>query len=278
MIGEMAFCPNQLRYNMTADTLLRRVIRDSLVIAFAIGVVASLLANWISARLAGLDRWYILTLALGAATIILVWIVGLLAREVAHFRAANEESEISKVYFASGTDRTSFGGMLGEVKSEIAFFGITAKRSVNDDRFKDLLTKKTGRPIRIRFLLLDPTSEAFHRRAEEENESVNGWTEELSSTLHRLTHYRQVYNVDIQVRFYEIYPIWRLTILDNSTVLVNFFLEGLRGTESDQLIMRDATSQWAYSYIKFFNSMWNHHSSIVPEPYKSQEPTKQSHG
>jgi len=112
-------------------------------------------------------------------------------------------------------------------------------------------------------LLLDPHSEAFSRRAQEERESVESWKQELAATINKIQHYRQIYGAQIEVRFYDIYPVLRLLVVDNRKIVANFFLEGRRGTESSQVSFEDSASDLASHFIKWFNVIWQYHSKAV---------------
>jgi hypothetical protein len=62
---------------------------------------------------------------------------------------------------------------------------------------------------------------------------------------------------------YDVYPIWRIIIVDREKVLINFFLKGRRGTESDQVILSGAENHWTQAHIDYFDVIWNYHSKEV---------------
>lgn len=175
-------------------------------------------------------------------------------------KKAKEEKIRKGIAICDSESQKHFGSLLSEVQSEICFMGIIAKRTVTSDEFKAFLTARAGRPTRIKFLLLDPDSPIFNQRATDENESSTAWKQDLISTIHRLEHYRKTFNTHIEVRLYDTYPIWRTIILDKQKVVLNFFLKGRRGTESDQVILSNSEDHWTRAYIEQFDAIWEHHS------------------
>lgn len=207
-------------------------------------------------------------LALGIMGFIMVC-VGLLfvVRERKIFVSENQKKNDSKdsdslknIHLVQKSQQHDTGELFNEVETEICFLGIIAKRTVNSDAFKRFLTSKRNTSVNIKFLLLDPDSQVFLQRAHDENESVTAWKQDLYSTIERLQHYKQEYNISIEVRLYNIYPIWRIIVINKRKIVMNFFLKGKRGTESDQIVMTDINNDWAQAYIEYVELLWNHHS------------------
>lgn len=250
---------------MTADKVGMRIVRDSVIIAFVVGVVASVFANSLSAARAKGDYTFLLISVLGALFVITAWATIVLFFEVRHLRRSLGLAGIPGCEIRS-LDKLTLASVLDEARTEICFLGITGKRSFSDDQFKNFLTKHSGKQMRLRVLLLDPDSEAFRRRADEEKESVDSWKQELAATIHKLGHYQQAYGVQIEVHFYEVYPVLRLIIVDNRKIVANFFLEAKRGTESSQIVFEDTASDLASVFLKWFNVVWRFHSRMVERP------------
>jgi hypothetical protein len=250
---------------MTSNHPNRPLIRRFLAGALVVGVTAGLIANWLSGRLADpkANPWSKAAVIAFGVLLFILWFAYLLSREVARLRRLVRAPNISGV--SSLRPARSMPELLSDVESELCFMGIIAKRSISDDRFKSFLRKHAGSSLRVRILLLDPTAQVFLDRALEERESAEGWKQELTSTIERLRHYRQLFNVDVQVRLYSLYPIWRLVIIDKRKVIANCFLEGKRGTESDQFLMedRDSEAHLAHSFVRHFELVWKYHSSSV---------------
>lgn len=240
----------------------KRIIFDSVIVAFVVGVVASLFANSMSAAKAHSNYSLIVALAFGALLAVATCVIVLLTFELRRLGKNASLAAIPGCQFRSA-EKLSMADLLDNVRSEVCFLGITAKRTFTDDRFKEFLAKCSGTNTRVRVLLLDPASEAFARRAREEREQVESWKQELEATIQRLRHYHQTYGVAIDVHLYQFHPTLRLIIADNRSVVVNFFLEGKRGTESAQLTFDDNTSDLSRFFVKWFDVVWRYHSTAV---------------
>lgn len=141
-------------------------------------------------------------------------------------------------------------------KTNVDFCGITAGGSVGTDSFRDALRKSTSAKVAFRFLLLNPESEAFAKRAEEEEEPPEAWRLTLFATLHRLKSYRTSLGANIEVRITSSYPAWRLMILDNETVYINSYMAGKRGTESTQYVISRDVPEMVNGFRAHFAALW----------------------
>jgi hypothetical protein len=153
-------------------------------------------------------------------------------------------------------ERVSLGQLISNAHDEVVFFGISAKRSVTDDKFRRTLEQLSNPKIRIRFLLLDPVCAAFDERAQEEGEPSEAWRSDLQTTTTRLSAYKHRMNLDIQLRFFSVYPIWRAIIVDRKQVYVSVFLPGKRGTEAFQYHLSVENEELAYGLIKTYHTIW----------------------
>jgi hypothetical protein len=248
---------------MKANNVGIRLVRDSVIIAFAVAVLAIFFTNAISEAHTKGDFSFIAALLLGALFLITAWAAIVLMIEVRNLRRNLGLAGIPGCQIRS-SDKLTLASVLDEARAEVCFLGITGKRSFSDDQFKRFLeSKHAGAGIRLRILLLDPSSEAFTRRAAEERESVASWKQELAATVDKLRHYHEKYGVSIEVRFYTVYPVLRLIAVDNRKIVVNFFLEGRRGTESSQIAFDDSASDLANFFVKWFNAIWQYDSQEV---------------
>ena len=145
-------------------------------------------------------------------------------------------------------------GIATAAKKAVDFCGITAGGSVGTDSFRDAL--RAAKNIRFQFLLLDPESLAFQKRAEEEEEPPEAWKLTLSASLHRLQAYREKIGVDISVKVTSTYPTWRLMIVDDEKAYVNSYLPGKRGTESTQFVIPADLPELVNGFRSYFSSLW----------------------
>lgn len=142
-------------------------------------------------------------------------------------------------------------------KASVDFCGITAGGSVGTDSFRDALRASASANIAFRFLLLHPASDAFERRAEEEEEPPEAWRLTLFATLYRLATYRQTIGAEVSVRLTSSDPAWRLMIVDHETVFVNSYLPGKRGTESTQYLIPSDHSELTSGFRSYFSTLWD---------------------
>jgi hypothetical protein len=250
---------------MTSDRSVRDLVAKSAVVTFVIAVTASLIANWLSGRLTDpkANPWATAAVFAMALAIASCCVGYLLSRELVRLRGMVRSPQISGM--APSVPACALAEVLSEVRDELCFMGIVAKRSISDDLFKEFLRRHAGSHLRLRMLLLDPNSQVFADRANEEKESAEGWRQDLTSTVERLRHYKELFSLDIQVRLYALYPVWRLIIIDHHKVIANCFLEGRRGTESHQLCMQDngSETQFAHSFVRVFELIWKYHSTSI---------------
>lgn len=246
----------------TVSNIGNRIVRDSVIIGFVVAVVAGVFTDAISAARSRGEYSFVVALLLGALLLITFWAACVLMAEVRTLRRNLGSAGIPGCQIRS-TDKLALASLLDEARAEVCFLGITGKRSFSDDQFKRFLTQHAGSSVRLRILLLDPNSDAFARRAEEERESVSSWKQELAATIDKLRHYQQIYGVKIEIRYYDLFPVLRLIAIDGRKIVVNFFLEGKRGTESSQMTFDNPASDLAGFFVKSFNAIWQYHSREV---------------
>lgn len=239
--------------------LLRRAVRDSVLLILLLGIPAAVFANSISDALRGKrPDWSYITLA---ALIILVIvsgrvIVGLLSQLRATGTVRIEEE-------GNLGNSMTLGKAIRNARKEVDFMGIAAKRSVGEDELKRVLAARVGTTFRLRFLLLNPDSPAFIARAVEEHESPDTWRLELAATIDRLRRYRAAYQLDIQVKLSSSFPVWRLILIDDEQAWINVFLPEHRGTESPQHKFDAVLPDMAYGFARMFQAAWEECSNEV---------------
>ena len=237
---------------------LKSFLRDSIIIALILGIIAGVLSISISnALFARKPNWeYVLTVVLFIAIL-------LLARfSITLYSAVKDLS--SRVQGGSTTItktepplRVTLGEALLNARTELVFFGISAKRSVTDDAFKRAIEHLEDHQLRIRFLLLDPSSEAFVQRVRDEGESSDAWNADQQVATSRLGSYKRRLNLNIELRYFDSYPIWRAIIIDREEVFVSVFLPGKRGTEVSQYRLSRVNEELAYGIINAYHTAWH---------------------
>lgn len=83
-------------------------------------------------------------------------------------------------------------------------------------------------PHTVRVLLLDPESQAAHRRAEEIGESFESFAGGVRLTVARLRELSEHTETAVEVYLYDLLPTWRVIALDH-TLFVSAFGEATEG-------------------------------------------------
>lgn len=100
---------------------------------------------------------------------------------------------------------------------------------LNDSLLRPAVAKAS--PYTVRVLLLDPESQAAHRRAEEIGESFESFAGGVWLAVARLRELAEQTEVAVEVYLYDLLPTWRVIALDG-TLFVSAFGEATEGHTS----------------------------------------------
>lgn len=87
----------------------------------------------------------------------------------------------------------------------------------------------------IKILLLNPDSKFLIERARDEGESPSAWMSEIRATIERLKALAEREHINIELKLYDQYPIWRIANFDDKEMSVHFFLKDQQGPQSQLL-------------------------------------------
>jgi len=104
------------------------------------------------------------------------------------------------------------------VSTEFIFWGISAKSMLSNDEFREIMLKKSKGNCVFKFLLLNPQSQFVAKKALEEGDTATGWKNEIEANLFRLKQLRDEHHLNIEVRIYDQFPIFRV-IFSNSNLM-----------------------------------------------------------
>lgn len=239
---------------------LWKLILPSAILSFIVGILGNIYASYYYDALQ--KEQYHTTLLL-TLFILLVFSSSLAAALFVRLHATIQETNLQSFSFRSGNEKMTFDDLVTETRQKFKFLGIIAKRSVNSDSFISFLEKHRNSTLELQFLLLDPSSAAFEQRAKDERESADSWRADLEATISRLHHYAAEYRVNIQIRLYDVYPVWRLMIKDDSVVVANMFLPLKRGTQSSQIVSKVPDSEIGQCFLCQFDTMWARGTQIA---------------
>ena len=157
----------------------------------------------------------------------------------------------------------SLDDYITSITSSFYFWGISANRTVNNINLREKLVKIGHKNGEIKFLLLDPNSSTLERKAKDENVDPDNLRKDIQATIQRLKSYVEKYNIKIEIRFYTDFPIWRLCVIDNKKIYLNYFLSNQQGPESPLIEIRPVSNGIFGGFIKEFNETWGYRSKPV---------------
>lgn len=243
-------------YRQAADRYLigvSREIVESWVMAFLAMILAGsflekIVSNWTTLNWAErIQLIFTVVLAIG---------VFLQSRTLRRFK--------SQLVSRIGIRRIDLGNEVPDIRDyDIAenenfyFLGISAKHFVYDEPFRAKLVKIGHNRCQIRFLLLKPDGEHISRRAQDEAQPVEEWRRHVEDSVRELLLLGKSKGINIEVRLYDCYPIWRLISGRNGCMYVSYFLHGKRGRDSPHLLLaNDQIDDLHCAYHKQFEELW----------------------
>ncbi len=152
--------------------------------------------------------------------------------------------------------------VLEQASLRFDFWGESGNRTVKSEKFEPMLKRISERSGSVRFLLLDPESEAVSRRALDECETPQSHRSDINATIERLQNFRKSGYSMIEIRLYSDYPKWRIAIVDSSRMHVNYFTKGRRANESPEIILIDGVDSMLQAFRKSFDDIWETSKTI----------------
>ena len=160
----------------------------------------------------------------------------------------------------------------------LAFLGIAATKWTRDEtRLCDMLRHHASRGGGARFLLLDPDSPACQEFNSIKQNNDTSLADIIRDSVRRLIQLRDNHHLPIEVKYYSSQPIFRITILDESTIIVGLYSHSSStGQDTPQLFFEHGSSEWSYYYAfnALFASMWRTAASANDNCESSSEGLK----
>jgi hypothetical protein len=150
---------------------------------------------------------------------------------------------------------------IDSVFNTLSFLGIGGKKWVEEntainEMIKRLLLRRQSN--QIRFLLLNPDCHEANNFNKGRNFSHSGFIDDLNITINYFTDLREKSGLDIQLRLYSKMPNFRITIIDQSTVVMGTYSTlSHNGLDSPQIIFKNS-SNWSFAHnlIAYFEQLW----------------------
>jgi hypothetical protein len=147
-------------------------------------------------------------------------------------------------------------------QNSLSFLGIGASKLTETEEFEQALKRcSDDRPIR--FLLFEPTNEKLIEAAKRAKRPVEEYRNIVLKSLQTIAQLKRDRNFNIEVRFYQNTPIFRLMLIDDSLCLMSYNIFG-KGDGSDfpqlHFIKSSGTQKEKSFYHPFnlyFEQQWN---------------------
>lgn len=153
-----------------------------------------------------------------------------------------------------------------EVDSSSNFFywGISAKRIVDDVDLINKIIEVGKKNKEIKFLLLMPNCENLIEKAKKENDDPAIWSDVINNSIKILKAISLKHHIDISIKVVDDFPNWRIVFLGDKLMYLTYYLNGRRGVESPLIKIVDDNNDNLYRpFIQEFNQIWNFKAKTV---------------
>lgn len=221
------------------------------IIIGAVGSLLAAVAIGVSQKLFTLTFWQMVSAYLGllCATLLVSFIC--FYNAVRSLRNSNKNKlclfEVSKPELAE---------TITKCENSFKFLGISSKRTISNPIIQKKLISIGHQKGEIKILLLNPDGQFLSIRASDEGESPKAWISDIKATIERLKGLAQREHINIEIRLYDRYPVWRVTIIDNKNMHINFFLKGQQGPESQLLELNNKENDLFEAFQLEFEQLW----------------------
>lgn len=160
------------------------------------------------------------------------------------------------------------------VSSSLDFLGIGASKLTEKREAFEQAINRCDRPGRsIRFLLSSPHNSALREIARKAGVDQSAYQVKVRESLRVIAMLKNARSKNIEVRFYEEIPAFRLMFIDDELCLTSYYILGKGdGSQLPQLqIIRKGTSQDTdslyYGFHEYFDNIWEKSSPWDFEAY-----------
>jgi hypothetical protein len=155
----------------------------------------------------------------------------------------------------------SYGESLKLCQTHLSFLGTGASKLTQEDELEKALGRFDN-TVPVRFLLLMPTDHELTIAAKRANKPEAQYSHIVLESLRKIANWKTNRGFNIQVRFYNKPPIFRLMFIDESLCLVSYNVFG-KGDGSTfpqiHLVKKDGSEQeksFYYPMKSYFEQMW----------------------
>jgi hypothetical protein len=144
--------------------------------------------------------------------------------------------------------------LIKECNSTFAFMTITGRTSLHRADIEAAIKQRaTAKQCKFRFLLLNPESGYLEPFCRNEGSSAEQTRDKIIATTRALLRLASENALDVEVRWYDEYPIWRIVFVDDAVVHVGYYERGRKGYEGPRLVCPQ--SRHGGLYVPFLNTL-----------------------
>jgi hypothetical protein len=156
---------------------------------------------------------------------------------------------------------------LEKTESSFCFLGVSAKSTAdNKEVEKQFLRLQNHSGYEIKFLLMSPSAtDNIKARAKDENADYKAWILHMKSSLLSLQKIAESHNLNIQIRLYDEYPLWRMIVIDKKRVFLNYALPNIKINSSPLIKMTNKDNALCNTFIRRFDLLWDDQSTVALE-------------
>ena len=149
------------------------------------------------------------------------------------------------------------------------FLGVSAKSTANDKEIENQFIRMAQRSgYEIKFLLMSPSAiENIRARAKDENDDPDAWILDMKSSILRLKKTAERHGLNIQIRLYDEYPLWRMVKKKKKNVFLNYALYSRKINDSPLIKMSNNNDALSNTFIQSFDLLWNKSSTLTLEKW-----------
>lgn len=157
--------------------------------------------------------------------------------------------------------------LIESATSRFAFMTITGRTSLHRADVEEAIkVRGSTRRCEFRFLLLHPMSRHLEPFCRAEGSSPDQTRDKIFATTQGLLRLRMEHRLDIEVRWYDVYPVWRLAIVDDAVVHAGYYEEGRKGYEGPRLVCPRSRHGGLYvPFARVFEETWAQSSDARTE-------------
>lgn len=176
---------------------------------------------------------------------------------VYYFKSMRSQDNTNENLMLFDTNKPDISDNIQKCKKAFRFLGVSSKRTMSNPVVQKKLIElgKDGGEIKI--LLLNPESEFVKSRADDEKESSKAWVSDIKATIERLKDLANRKDINIEVKLYDQYPVWRLSVVDDEEMYVNFFLKGQQGPQSQLLYVKNKDNDLFNALMLEYERIWD---------------------